>query len=370
MKKSLFGIWMALTIVILLLYLFTGRELIVAALEGKAPSWFNTIVAAFYPRLAVEKHRFHTDFFISKADQVVIRFCLVQVALLTFAAAYTYQQSFRSRIHSFWDIHVPVRQVEWLRVLFYLGMIFFTYDWFYYINLVRPAAVFYKPLPLLRVLGIGFPSVPVTGLLCGMLMVSYIAILLRMKPVISSAIATLLFVLLQGWLFSFEKIDHTFSTLTYAALLMPCLLYEYTKAVYSGKDIQAGWPLQLIRVCIAMVYLMAGLEKLLIAGIDWIDPDSFRSYLYLHRAPAGLWVAGSTLLCTILPLLGMLFQLGFISILFFPRLKLIILLSGIAFHTGTYLLLDVGWYVNTWIFVYIFFINWPWPAQFRKPVQM
>jgi hypothetical protein len=179
-------------------------------------------------------------------------------------------------------------------------------------------------------------------------------------------IAALVFLLMQGWLFSFEKTDHTFSTLTYAALLMPFLLHEYTKAVRDGMMTQAGWPLQLIQVCIAMVYLMAGLEKLLIGGLDWISPDSFRSYLYLHQAPAGVWVARSDLLCTVLPLGAMLFQLGFICILFFPRLKLLIILSGIAFHTGTYVLLEVGWYINAWVFVYIFFLDWTWLDRYRK----
>jgi hypothetical protein len=141
---------------------------------------------------------------------------------------------------------------------------------------------------------------------------------------------------------------------------MPFLLNEHMKAIHLRQSVQDAWPLQLICVCIAMVYLMAGLEKLLIAGVDWINPDSFRSYLYLHQAPLGLWVAKSNFLCTILPLSAMLFQLGFITILFFPRLKLMILLSGVAFHIGTYLLLEVGWYINAWILVYIFFIDWTW----------
>jgi hypothetical protein len=170
--------------------------------------------------------------------------------------------------------------------------------------------------------------------------------------------------LFQGWLFGFEKIDHTFSTLTYAALLIPFLLYEYTKAQKMRAATQAAWPLQLIRICIAMVYLMAGLEKLFIAGIDWIYPDSFRSYLYLHQAPIGIWVAESDFLCALMPLLAMLFQLGFIAILFVPRLKTLILLSGVAFHTGTYLLLEVGWYINAWILVYFFFIDWTWLDQY------
>jgi hypothetical protein len=191
-------------------------------------------------------------------------------------------------------------------------------------------------------------------------MISYAAIIFSIQPVLSSVVAAALVILLQGWLFSFEKIDHTFSTLTYAALVMPFLVYEYAKAAKKKQHTQAGWPLQLICVCIAAVYFMAGLEKLLIAGLDWIRPDSFRSYLYLHQAPIGLWVAKSNLLCTILPLVAMLFQLGFFTILFYPALRPFVLLSGIAFHTGTYLLLEVGWYINAWIMVYIFFIDWTW----------
>lgn len=366
MRRSILFIWLASIVAISLLYIFAGRELILASLEGKAPSWFDWIVTTFYPRFVVEKHRFDNYFFLSKADQVIVRFCLVQIALMAFTAVYYYKSAFRSGVHTFWNITVSVRHVYWLKVLFYLGMFFFTYDWFYYLELVRPAVVFYKPLLILRMLNIGFPSVVVNGILYAMLMISYVAVIFNFKPVISSIIGTLLFLLLQGWLYSFEKIDHTFSTLTYAALLMPLLLYEHKKAIIVGSHVQAAWPLQLIRVCIALVYFMAGLEKLLIAGTNWFNPESFRSYLYMHQAVAGLWVAQSNILCTVLPFAAMIFQLGFIVILFFPRLICFVLLSGIAFHTGTYLLLGVGWYFNAWIFMYIFFINWNSLSQYVR----
>jgi hypothetical protein len=297
---------------------------------------------------------------------VIIRFCLLQVGLLVFACLYTYWAKFHQQVQSFWTLQVSVRQVHWVKVLFYLVMLFFTYDWFYYINLVRPAAVFYKPLLLFSIFGIGFPSVTLTGVLFCILILSYTAILVDIKPVLSAVVATVLFLLFQGWLFSFEKIDHAYSTLTYAALVMPFLVHEHEKAAKLRQQTQAGWPLQLICVCIAMVYFMAGLEKLLIAGIDWVNPESFRSYLYLHQAPAGLWVARSDVLCTIFPLFALLFQLGFVFILFCPRLKALILLSGIAFHIGTYLLLEIGWYINAWIMVYIFFIDWTWLDQYTS----
>jgi hypothetical protein len=366
MRRNMLLLWLACIAAMLLLYVFAGRELILAALEGKAPAWFEELIAIFYPRFAVEKHRFDTFFFLSKADQVIIRFGLLQVVLLGFTAAWVYRLPFRSRVAAFWNMPVSVRQVHWLRILFYLGMAFFTYDWHYYLNLVRPAAVFYKPLLILRILNIGFPSEMVSGILAGLLMLLYAAVIFQWWPVISSVLATLVFLLLQGWLYSFEKIDHTFSTLTYAALVMPLLIYEQRKAIQAGNLLQAAWPLHLIRVCIAMAYLMAGLEKLLIAGTGWLSPGSFRGYLYLHQAPAGLWVAQSDILCTVLPMAAMLFQLGFIAILFFPRLTPFLLLSGVAFHAGTYVLLEVGWYFNAWIFVYIFFIDWSRADRYRK----
>jgi hypothetical protein len=360
MMKKVLLCWLLCIVGIPILYLFAGRELILNSMEGKAPAWFDQILETFYPRFAVEKHRFDTHFFLSKADQIIIRFCLVQMAFLVFTTTYAFKPTFRTQVNAFWHTPVLIRQAHWLRVLFYLGMLFFTYDWFYYLDLVRPAEIFYKPLLLLRILNIDFPSVTVSGIVFGLLMLSYAGVLFWFKPVISSIVATLLFVLMQGWLYSFEKIDHTFSTLTYVALIMPFLIYEQQKASRARSIQQAAWPLQLIRVCIAMVYVMAGLEKLLIAGTEWFNPDSFRSYLYLHQAPAGLWVAQSDLLCTILPVGAMLFQLGFSVILFFRKLTLFVLLAGIGFHAGTYILLEVGWYFNAWIFVYIFFIDWTW----------
>jgi hypothetical protein len=372
MRRKLFLLWAILIVIIPLVYLFAGRELIVSAISGKAPDWFAYVITVIYPRFSVEKHRFDLLFFLSRADQVIIRFCLLQIGLLGFALLYNYRVAFHNQVHNFWNSQISVRQGYWVKMLFYLVMLFFTYDWFYYINLVRPAAVFYKPLLLFSISGIGFPSVTLTGLLFCILILSYTAVLLDIKPVLSAVVATVLFLLFQGWLFSFEKIDHAYSTLTYAALVMPFLMHEHTKAAKLGQHTQAGWPSQLICVCIAVVYFMAGLEKLLIAGVDWVNPESFRSYLYLHQAPAGLWVAKSDVLCTVLPLFAMLFQLGFVFILFYPRLKTLILLSGIAFHIGTYMLLEVGWYINAWVMTYIFFIDWTWldQYQFRKHTEV
>jgi hypothetical protein len=69
-------------------------------------------------------------------------------------------------------------------------------------------------------------------------------------------------------------------------------------------------------------------------------------------------VAESDLLCVLLPTLALLFELGFIVIVFRPAWTWVFLPAGILFHAGTYLLLGVGWYFNGWVATYVFFIPW------------
>lgn len=358
MTKRILLLWLLALLALVVFYLSGGRSLAEAAAAGTAPEWLDRLLGIFYPRLAVEKHRFETSFFLRKADQVVLRFALVNVLLLAGLYLYRQKAAFRESLHRFWNRPVPPERIPPLRVLFFASLIFFNYEWYRDLTALHRAAVFYKPLPLLRLLHLNFPSPGVLAVLCGLLLLSCVTAIFNLKPVLSSAVAAVLFVLLQAFLFSFEKMDHTFALLTYAAMLMPFLLAEHQKALRAGKTNPDGWSLWLTGLVIGIVYLQTGIEKLLIGGTEWLSPETFRNYIYLHQAPAGLRVARSSLLSVVLPLLALLFELGFILIVFRPKLAWIFLPAGVLFHAGTYLLLGVGWYFNGWIATYIFFIPW------------
>jgi hypothetical protein len=270
----------------------------------------------------------------------------------------TYPSLAKEKLIGFWQKTIPTIQVDTLRILFYSGMIFFTYEWYSYLIALSKAAIFYKPLLVLQLFQLHFPSPEVILILYILLLSSCIGAILNIKPLFTSALATFLFIWMQGLLYSFEKLDHTFATFTYAAMLMPFLIYERRKAFAQRNIQQEAWPLQLICVCIALVYLLSGLEKLFISGLQWMSADNFRSYIFMHQAPAGLAIAQSSFLCIILPILAIIFQLCFFTIFFFPKLKTLILIIGAGFHAGTFILLNIGWYLNAWIFVYIFFIDW------------
>ncbi|MBD0258562.1 MAG: hypothetical protein ICV83_22840 [Cytophagales bacterium] len=339
-------------------YVGWGRTLAGAAVAGTAPEWFQGLVNAAYPRLAVEKHRFEPAFFLRKADQVVLRFALVAGLLVTGRYLLGRRPAWWASLHAFPNRPVPANRVRVLRILFYAALLFFSHEWYFDLSARYGAAVFYKPLPLLRLLHLGFPPPPVLAALCGLLWAACGLAMLNVRPVAAAGLAAGLFVLLQAWLYSFEKMDHTYALLTYAALPMPFLLAERQRALREGQLLQAAWPLRLIQLVIGLVYLQTGLEKLLIGGPGWLHPETFRNYLYLHQAPLGLWVAGSDVLCVLLPALALGFELGFILVVFRPAWAWVFLPAGVLFHAGTYLLLGVGWYFNGWIATYIFFIPW------------
>jgi hypothetical protein len=335
-----------------------GRTLAEAAVAGTAPDWFQALVNTAYPRLAVEKHRFEATFFLRKADQVVLRFALVAGLLVTGRYLLGRRPALWVYGHAFWNRPVPAGRVRVLRILFYATLLFFSHEWYADLTARYGAAVFYKPLPLLRLLPGGFPPPPVLAVLCASLWACCLLAMLGRWAVWAATGAAGLFVLLQAWLFSFEKMDHTYALLTYAALPMPWLLAERLRALREGQPVQAAWPLRLIQGVIGLVYLQTGLEKLLIGGLGWLHPETFRNYLYLHGAPPGLWVAGSDVLCVLLPALALGFELGFILVVFRPAWAWVFLPAGVLFHAGTYLLLGVGWYFNGWVATYIFFIPW------------
>jgi hypothetical protein len=175
-----------------------------------------------------------------------------------------------------------------------------------------------------------------------------------------SAIAVLLFVGLQLFYYSAEKIDHTYATLNYAAFFVPFLVYDYAKSI--GKENMNAWAIQAIGLSIGIVYCMAGLEKLFISKLAWLEPTTLRSYLYLHPTSIGLWVAPYTVICQILSILVLFVQLGFIVGVLFRKYRFYAIVGGIAFHIGTFLMMGIGDYNTPWIFVYIFLL----PEVFHK----
>jgi hypothetical protein len=118
----------------------------------------------------------------------------------------------------------------------------------------------------------------------------------------------------------------------------------------------------LVTLCLALVYLSAGFEKLRAGGLRWADGRTLQSYLvehYLYTGrPQALWLAERPRLCRWLSTAVLSWELSFWLILFFPTLAWVYVAMGLGFHAGT----SIGMRIHYWVFfcpAYLIFIV-PW----------
>lgn len=332
------------------MYVAFVRPLVLQLLEGTAPAWAAAMAEALYPRLSAEFQRLSPSFFLQKADQVVVRFGIV---VTCFCCWWQY----KTQLFQVFALPSPSsKHITYLRAGFY-GFIFITtYDWWGSIPVIVEQETFYKPISFLRLFYTPLPSVATLRMMYLLLLLSAGLAVAGWKPRWTGYFTIALFIVLQGFFTSFEKSDHGYVTYIYAGLLFP-LVFETGKA-------QQVLVLFSIRAVIALSYLMAGIEKLLSSGLSWLHPTTFKTYLTMHDTPAGQWVAHSELLCVLLPLFAMLFQLTFPATLFLKKSRYYWLGAGIVFHWGTVVLFGISSFINPWVIVYIFFLD-----EWRAPCK-
>ncbi len=313
---------------------------------------FRSIIDTIYPRFWVEKHRFSSEFFLAKGQQVIWRSSggLFLLGITLFSHQLT--NVLKTGYHRFFEVQTTPKAIKWLRILYFTFLLGIVNHWYWDLQGLQILAPFYKPILLLRI----FPhQLPPHWLLAGLYFLMLFGIgmcLLNRKTVFFSALVISLFIYLHGVFCSFEKMDHAYVTYIYAGMVLPFVFLEKQN---SSTRVNA-WPIRLIQLLICLTYLMAGLEKLLISGIDWASVTTFKTYLAAHSTPAGLWVAKQDVLCQLLPIGALAFQLGFWLILPFPKLRWVFLPWGITFHFGVVILFGISSFFNPWVWVYIFFL--------------
>jgi hypothetical protein len=343
-----------------ILFLVFASTTITEIYQQRAPASIHAIVDYVYPRFSIEKNRFPVSFFIEKSFQVVLRLWIVCTSIIGFLVLRK-NDNFRKKLSLFWDRRISVQLVVWLRVLFYTFIGYIAWGWYAYLFDYLRVVVFYEPISFYSLLHIPFPSEGVLTFLFVVYGIAIICAVLGVRAVWSAGVTAVLFVFLQGYFHCFGKINHELATIGYGVLLMPFLLYEQSivenKKVKQKNDVPA-WALLLIQVGIAGSYTLAGMEKLLTSGFDWLSPTTFQQYLLSYNKPIGVFIASHTFLSSVLPVLTIVFQVGFISVIFVPKLRFVFIPLGILFHWGTVLMIGVGSFTTPWIFAYLFFIRW------------
>lgn len=187
----------------------------------------------------------------------------------------------------------------------------------------------------------------------------------------SAALTTILGFYVLGIPQFFGKIDHYHHLLWFSALMAvsPCGdIFSLDAFLARRKNrntdrpepsVIYALPLRFVMLLMGIIYFFAGFWKFVIGGFGWATSDTMKYILYaqwfrLDWIPA-LRIDQFPLLYIGAGLGVMVFELTFIVLLFFPRLRTVAALGGVVFHLAVYFFA----HINFWTLglCYVVFID-------------
>lgn len=195
---------------------------------------------------------------------------------------------------------------------------------------------------------------------------------------ISTKAAAVLFLFYQGLLRSFSHFNHDEMPAAYILLVLaftPCgdafsldALRGWRRALPGGTWVY-GYPILLARLLLAWSYFTSALIKLRVAGAGYLSADNLpalavsNSLDNMHDTQfrAGLWLPAYREYTPPFVALVVLWELLFPLAVWFPRARAIILTSGVFFHLGTLVFMNIFFPYH--LAMYLVFVDWPWVVR-------
>lgn len=334
-------------------------------INTNSATWFSNLVESLYPRLKIEKHRFDASFFIQKSDQIAIRFLFVSSVFLLFFIPKFYQKAKSFFItHSVYSQKITQNTQSFFIIYFLISNVLLSNEWLEILTEYSQIAILYEPISFYKFISPSFPSLSFLKNSCLFLKIitgiGIISCLLSLffkdnfliKLLLFSCLvlSSVLFIYLQGFLYSFGKIEHTYSTWNWVCILLPFWVYQSHLNSSTNQN-------YLLFLAVGLIYTSSGLEKIFIGGLDWINGDALLSYLQNSPTDLGQNLSNYPFLITLLSILTILWETSFLLILHKNKyIRLTLIFIGICFHVGVYFFMNVGHYFSPWIWVYIFLL--------------
>lgn len=104
------------------------------------------------------------------------------------------------------------------------------------------------------------------------------------------------------------------------------------------------WPLRLIQWVLVLIYLSAGISKLINGGLDWLNGHTLAYYIsqdgieWFGGTGPGMWLTQYPSILSLLSVGTLVFELTFVLAVLFPRLAWVYVAGGTALHTGIYIM--------------------------------
>jgi predicted DCC family thiol-disulfide oxidoreductase YuxK len=191
----------------------------------------------------------------------------------------------------------------------------------------------------------------------------------------SAGLAALLSLYVLGVPELYGKVNHYHYLVAFAALLAasPCgdaLSCDAVRAAWRRADggqtappapsMAYAVPLRFVWLLVGLIYVFPGFWKLWSSGFDWAFSDNLSLQMHAKWLEYGDWTPffrldQHPLLSQAAAFLTIVFEISFVFLIFFPRVRLLAPLGGLLFHTLTYVFMVIFFNVTA---VYVAFVDW------------
>ena len=276
-----------------------------------------------------------------------------------------------ARLDRYWFAPARLRDLAYLRITLVLTLllgVMWPGALGTQLQSTRLPAEWFTPLPALKVLMLPFgwgarPSALVVTIAWIVCDVSGIAALVGAftRASLATFAATCTFLVLHQYAFgTLHHPEAPAAIMLWVLILTPCgaeLSVDALRArvaesrvrgrfVARGVDAEsrdARWPMRLAQWLLVCVYASAGLSKLVVAGMSWMNGYTMTYYFLLdgvnNQLPVTLAIAHIHWIGALCAAVAMAFELTFVLCVLFPRLSPGYLATGTALHSGIWLLM-------------------------------
>jgi hypothetical protein len=208
-------------------------------------------------------------------------------------------------------------------------------------------------------------------------LVSAFLMLIGLFGRVASVVTAISAVYLISFLFLYGKVDHLYHHLIFFSVL--CALFPSSDtlsldAVWGAwREADAGrlrrsqpgraygYAMKSMWIFVGLAYYFPGLWKVSRGWLNWLSGKTLHNHIarageFLPWSPLQLWFIRHPRMISLSATLVVVFELGFIFVILFPRLRPFAGFVGLAFHNATYLVIGI-------IFIslqtcYVIFFDW------------
>ena len=213
-----------------------------------------------------------------------------------------------------------------------------------------------------------------------MAVVALVAVALGVATRISCLVAALLLYHLAPfetilWTTSPYERGLEIATLSLVILsIAPCDdVWSVTARHQSRRNVawEYNWPLLVIQLFVAQVYLFSGWSKLFRVGWSWVSAENLRHWLLLFNQEdqiavfrgLGTWLAGHPALCLLIAVGSLTLDLTFIVVLVWKRARKVYVPLAAMFHLGILFSMNIAFLNLPQLLV---FIDWDWVTAWLR----